>query len=183
MRRSGFVIASLVILVICVVFADRADMAQAPPASPGGMFLYIQGIDGSCVKAGYEKWIELKSFNYTIDAGSQQAGARLQVDPRLSGLRLVKNVDKASPVLNSYACQGRVIREAKVLIVGSDGTTVQYKMTYILKNVLITSIAVSAWEGGAAESVSLSCEGVTWEFAPEGSKADPVRATWTMTVR
>jgi len=185
MKRSVFLITAVVLLVLFVVGAEQAETAEAPPVSPGGIFLYIQGVQGGCTKAGYEGWIELKSFNYAIStSGTIEGAGRLSTDTRQLECRLAKKIDKASPVLNLYAYQQRSVREARIVIVGSDGSKVLYKMGYTLKNVIITSISMSvsdAQDPGPQETLSLSYEGVTWEYAPVSPGGDPVRTTWSLT--
>jgi len=185
MKKSMFLVTFLVVLVLCVVVTEQARPAEASSVTPGGILLYLQGVQGDCRKAGYEGWIELKSFDYGIStSGSTDVSGRIAPDTRKLDFRLVKRLDRASPLLNLYVCQQRYVREAKILIVGSDGSKVLYKMAYTLKNVMITSITTSASDSAGAEpleSMSFSYEGITWEYTPVDTGGDPVRTTWSLT--
>ncbi|MDP2859204.1 MAG: type VI secretion system tube protein Hcp [Bacillota bacterium] len=126
-------------------------------------------------------------FDYGIStSGSTYGSGRLTPDTRQLDFRLVKRQDRGSLLLNLYVCQQRSMREAKILIVGSDGSKVLYRMAYTLKNVMITSITTSASDSSGAEpleSMSFSYEGITWEYTPVHPGGDPIRTSWTLTLR
>jgi len=185
MKRCVCLVTLVVLLVMFIVGMEQAKTAEASSPSPGGIFLYIQGVQGDCTRAGYEGWIELKSFNYGISTSSLSAASgRLALDTRQLDCRITKKLDRASPLLNLYGYQQRYIREARILIAGSDGSKVLYKMGYTLKNVAITSITTSASDSQDSEpqeSLSLSYDGIAWEYTPVDPAGDPIRTTWSLT--
>ncbi|HUG09384.1 MAG TPA: type VI secretion system tube protein Hcp [Opitutaceae bacterium] len=151
-------------------------------------YIKFDGVDGESSAKGHEKWIELQSFSTADaqaavrDAGSGQAsGKRDAATGMATGKRqhkpfvFTKTVDKSSPKLAEAAAKGKVFKTVEIG---------EANGSYILTDVVISSVQPSSGGDRPMESLSLNYTKIEWvakkgksEVATERAKAPtPVRA-------
>jgi len=99
-----------------------------------------------------------------------------------SELSVAKLLDKASPLLYSYAAQGRRIPTVVLTVRKSGEKPVEfYRIT--LTDVLISSVQTGGGGDVPSESLSLNFTKIEWRYTPQkadGSPDAPVIATWDL---
>lgn len=135
------------------------------------MFLDIDGVPGESTDAAHKEWIDILSFSWgeTNPAGSAtgSTGDRTTERCNCRDFSIVKTLDKASPKLALYCCNGKHLPEVTLEICRADGDKVKY-MEYTLTDVIVSSVNVA----GTAGTEELPVEEVTFTYA---------RIHWTYT--
>lgn len=132
--------------------------------------LKIDGIDGDSVATGYEDWIDLDSWNW---GASQAANMHLATGGAAGGssvndIVFTKSMDKASPNLMKYCCEGKHIAEVKMICTKSGGGQVKW-LEIIMQRVIISSVQFNGQEGSqGAESGSLNFGEYMMKYYPQG---------------
>jgi type VI protein secretion system component Hcp len=156
--------SKLVALCFAAALAVVQSLTLPTPAeavlSSANYFLDIRGprITGESTFAGYRNEIVLTAFTLSFSQ---------PVTPATCGnLRVLKNVDKASPQLVLSAMLGRVHAQAVLSGVTQDGVA-YFRMT--LTNVVVLSVNISDTSGfpPAAEEVTLKAQSIVLEVTPE----------------
>ncbi|NOT07640.1 MAG: type VI secretion system tube protein Hcp [Gemmatimonadales bacterium] len=134
----------------------------------------LPGIDGECTLKGYDKYVEAMSYSHgvamsvtnTVTNSERTAGK-----PMVQDFTFTKQLDLASPVLNQKCCQGTILAEDTLVVVGrNDNGAVLPLITYTLSNVVVSSINVGGGGGIPSETVSLNFTKIKWEYkAQKGS--------------
>jgi len=146
---------------VLVIVQSFTSVSQAEAAlTSANYFLQISGpvIAGESAVAGHFNDIDLLSFTMSFSQ---------PVTPATCGnLRLLKNVDKASPQLVTSAILGTVHTQA-VLSGVTKGGIVAFRM--ILTNVIVQSVNISDSSGvpPATEEVTLKAQSIVLEVVPE----------------
>jgi type VI secretion system secreted protein Hcp len=150
------------------------------------LFIKFDGVDGEAQDKDHKGWVDVLSFSW----GIHRAGGGATGQTRRRGVATVEDVvvnkeyDKSSPKLAEAVCTGKVFPKVEI----HDTTTyAENRATYLkyeLKNVLVTSHAVSGSSGGDAvptETMSLNFEEIKQtyvEYDDKGSKKGNVEMTW-----
>lgn len=169
------------------------------PETPGAllgspavdMFLKITGIPGESTDDAHTEWIEILSYSHGI---SQLGGGLASSDGTRSAERsqhedfsITKQLDKASPKLSLYVCNGTHIEEVTLELcrVGEDRQTF---MVYRLTDAIVSSVRPSGTGAGAEmlpiEEVTFSYRTIKWTYTevdPTTGKAKgDVEADWDL---
>lgn len=160
-----------------------------PPPKPLAydMFLKIEGIPGECTRNRHQDWIEILSYSHgvtmTVELGP--IGERRTGRPDHQDFSVVKTLDKASPKLALYCCNGNQIPTAKLELcrAGDDNETY---MQYELEDVIVTAVKPEGdpvtGEPLPQEQVTLNYGKIEWtytEFAADtGLPVGDVKAHW-----
>jgi len=127
-------------------------------------FLKLDGIDGESTDDHHKAWIELLSYSHGVSqpsSGSRSSGgARSAERCDHSDFSVVKTMDKASPKLNLFCCNGKHIKEVKVTLCRATGDKEKY-MEYLMTDVIVSSVR----PGGSAQGgETLPLEEVTFNY-------------------
>lgn len=118
---------------------------------------------------GYSEPIALLSFSHSVVmqvSGDVRAFDRTIERPFHNDFAVTKYLDAASPLLNQACCEGKLLPQVMIRIEGSAGDRAQEFMEYTLKNVVMTSIAVSGGrEHLPIEVLTLNYTHIRWDFA------------------
>ena len=167
--------------------------APLPPGEPGpgpdleqGMlsdykiFLQVEGLPGESTDAEHEDWIDVSSYSHgvALPAGSISSGStRTTTRAELEDFVVVKSLDKSSPKLALYCCQGQHIPSVRVELCRASGDRQKF-MEYLMEDVIVTSVQTSgdalSGEAVPVEEVSFRYGKITWtytEFDPVTGKA------------
>lgn len=128
-------------------------------------FIKIDGVPGECTDAGHADWIEVLSYNHSVN--QQNSGSVSSGGGRSAGrcdhapFSIVKTLDKATPKLNLFCCSGEHIPTITIDFCRS-GKDKQLYMQYKLYDVLIGGVSVG---GSSQGESSLPLEEVTFNYA------------------
>ncbi|MBN1673524.1 MAG: type VI secretion system tube protein Hcp [Kiritimatiellae bacterium] len=163
--RSHALTASLI--VACCLFPAVGRAAV-------DMFVNIDGVKGESTDSSHTDWIDIMSWQHSVSVpggtnsssgtGRVSAGRADHAD-----FSFVKRVDKSTPTLNGYCCQGRHIAEVVIDCAHAGGAQeVYYRIT--LKDVIVTGVSPSLDEATGdtfpTETVMLRYGEIRWEYWP-----------------
>ncbi|MGV6809155.1 MAG: Hcp family type VI secretion system effector [bacterium] len=153
------------------------------------MFVKIDGIDGESTDDAHTDWIEILSYSHGVSqpvSGASRTGGRTGGRAEFQDFTITKTLDKASPDLNMYCCNGKHIPliEIELCLATEDKHTF---MKYEFEDVIISSVSA----GGTADSSEVRpletvtfCYGkVKWEYTPidhTGAAAASTDRTWDL---
>jgi type VI secretion system secreted protein Hcp len=136
------------------------------------IYMHHEAIEGNVTAKGYEKWIELSSFQFGSGRGistpTGRAANREASAPSVSEVVVTKTMDKASPLLFEEGLVGMTGKVVKIVITRT-GKEMEQLCTYKFEDTLISSYSVSS--GGDAPSESLALNFVKFEYKYKGSDA------------
>lgn len=151
------------------------------------VFLDIKDIDGDSDIKGFEKKIEILSFNHGISlpvTGDVSNENRTSGRPNIQDLALTKFVDKATVKLNQKCVEGANLGEVTLTIGRNDKGTILPFLVYKLKDVIISSINISGGgDGKPIENFTLNFSEINWTYTvqkQEGGKEGEVKAGWSV---
>lgn len=141
------------------------------------IYMKIDGIDGSVTAKGFEKQIELHSFQFgvgrAISMDSGNAANRAHGRPSLSEITVTKNMENSSFGLLKEVLSGNAGKKVKISVVEVAADQLKEYVVYELEDVLISAYSVSTGGGVPSESISLSYAKITASFtsADKSNKA------------
>lgn len=155
-------------------------------------FLKIDGVPGESTDSKHKDWIEILSFSHGVSqlsSGSQSSGgARSAERCNHADMSLVKTLDKASPKLNLFCCNGTHIKEIKLQLCRATGDKQQY-MEFKLEDSIVSSVRPGgSSQGGESlplEEVSFNYGKITWTYTETDHQTGKPKgdvATWWSTV-
>jgi len=154
-------------------------------------FLKIEGLPGESTDDKHKDWIELLSYSHGVSQPSSgstsSGGGRTAERCDHQDFSVVKTLDKASPKLNLFCCNGTHIKEVKVELCRA-GTDKQKYMEYKMTDCIISSVRPGgSAQGGEAlplEEVSFAYLKIEWIYTPTdhktGKPGGDVPAYWDL---
>jgi len=119
------------------------------------IYMKMGKIEGNVTAKGYEKLIECESAQFGTNrhvAMSVGSGKEREVSkPSISEIVLTKDTDKATPYLFQESVTGKAIDEVEIRFAKTSNDAIETYMSWILKDVLISSYSASG-TGGDSES-------------------------------
>jgi type VI secretion system secreted protein Hcp len=125
-------------------------------------------LDGEVTAVGYEKWIELHSFQWGvgrgISAGAGGASKREASAPSISEITVSKTMDSFSPLALKEAIGGKGV-SVKIDLTRTDaaGKHVAFEK-YVLDGTMISGYSISSGGDRPSESISLNFTKVDSEY-------------------
>lgn len=148
------------------------------------MFLKCTDLPGESVDSVYKGSIDVLAWSWGMSqSGTTHAGPGAGAGKvNVQDLSLTKWVDKASPKLQLFCCNGKHIKEA-LLVVRKAG---EHPLEYIkitMSDIIISSVSTggSGGEDRLTENVALNFATVKFEYTPQkvdGSGDTAVPYTW-----
>ncbi len=134
-------------------------------------FLKIEGVPGESTDDKHKDWIELLSYSHGLSQPTSGAvssgGARSSERCDHQDFSVVKTLDKASPKLNLFCCNGTHIKKINVELCRATGEKQKY-MEYILTDSIVSSVRPGgSAQGGEAlplEEVSFNYGKIEWVY-------------------
>jgi type VI secretion system Hcp family effector len=167
------------LLLGCICWSASAAVI---PAAPG--FLFIENVPGESIEKSHLGWIEIHGFQHRFGwrAGDSDARAR-SLERSFDELRIVKQVDKASPRLIEGLTRGTVYPSAVLEFVLADNRSARFYRIK-LENVSVAGLDLSAQSAGPdVEEARLRFETIEWtytEFAAGGRPLTDHTAYWDL---
>jgi len=132
------------------------------------IYMKYEGVDGSVTAKGFEKWIELHSFQMgvgrNISMAVGNAANRVHGKPSMSEITVSKTMEDASAGLFKESLSGAKGKKVTIKVVESGATLKEY-VTYELEDVFISGYSVSSGGDSPSESISLSFAKILVSFA------------------
>jgi type VI secretion system secreted protein Hcp len=154
-------------------------MAQAD------IHLKIDGVPGESKDAKHTDEIDVESWSWGASnpgsMGTGGGGGTGKVS--FTDLTFTHRMDKASPVLWLYACNGKHIPEA-TLTASKQGEKAEIFLTVKMNDIIVTSVSTGGSSGGGSvpmESVSLQFAKAVMDYCPQkedGTLDAPVNFGW-----
>lgn len=151
------------------------------------ILLDMPGIKGESQLKGFVDKIECLSFSHgvamqmTSDVSNKE---RTSGKPSIQDVNLSKYMDSSSPTLNQACCEGRKIGDCKITVGRNAAGEVLPLAVYTLKDVLVSSISVSAGGGDKpTETLSLNFTAIQWDYTvqkPDASKEGTASGKWDL---
>ncbi len=126
------------------------------------MAIYMKwdGIDGAVTTSGFEKWIELNSFQLgvgrAIGTAARGAATREASEPNISEIVISKRLDKASTKLMMDAVAGDLSATVKFKFTTTTKDKVDTYLAYELTNCGLSGYSKSSSGDAPTESMTLN---------------------------
>jgi len=155
-------------------------------------FLKIDVVPGESTDDKHKDWIEILSYHHGVSqlasGSSSSGGARSSQRCDHKDFTIVKTLDKASPKLALFCCNGQHIKEIKLELCRATGDKVKY-MEYKLSDAIVSGVRPGGSAQGSEtlplEEVSFNYGKIEWVYTATdhktGKPAGDVKAHWDLT--
>ncbi|MDE1882347.1 MAG: type VI secretion system tube protein Hcp [Rhodospirillales bacterium] len=156
------------------------------------MAIYIKytspNIDGDVTTSGFEKQIEINSFQWGVGRGigspTGASGNREASTPSVSEITVSKSLDNASGNLMKEALSSGGKSKLVISFVRTDGTTgADAYLEITLTDTMISAYSMSSGGDRPSESISFNFTKIEVKFTPmkeDGSKGSPFPVTYDL---
>ncbi len=121
------------------------------------IYMKFGSIDGPITTKGFEKWIELQSFQWGVGRGIGSAArsdtGRESSEPSISEITVTKVMDIASNKLFQDATGGDLSADVTLKFTATTKDTVTTFLTYVLSNTGISGYSLSSGGENPTESL------------------------------
>lgn len=162
-----------------------ASGGQPPQPTAYNMFLKIEGVDGESTDDKHKDWIEVLSYSHGVSqpGAIQGGGGGTITRPEHEEISIVKEIDKATPKLNLFCCNGKTFGGVQIeLCRAADKETY---MKYTLYDAIISAVKLKGepqtGEDRPTEDVSFVYGKIDWvytEFDANDNKVGTVETQW-----
>ena len=189
------VLASILILGTILVSISFDD-ASATHSRDNDASAYIQfsGIEGESHDPDHPGWSDLESFSWSATA-LQKDNGKLKGKSSLVEVTVAKLVDKATPIIMQFICQGKkctpiemTVDICRIVTDDSGAETQQCYLRYELEEAIISSYSVDSFfdiftevriappdDQIPTETISLNFEKIKITYTPYDSEGNPDR--------
>ena len=155
-------------------------------------FLKIDGIPGESTDDKHKDWIEVLSFDFGMEqpssATDSSAGGGTTERVDVEDLAVMKHLDKASPKLYEFCCNGKHIKDVTLELCRAGGDKLKY-LEVKMEQVVISSAHPSGKSEGSdgfpTEHVKFNFAKVKWTYTQQkradGSGGGNVAGGWDLT--
>ena len=152
-------------------------------------FLQIKDIPGESTDDKHKGWIEVLSYNSGVSqmasASQSSGGGKSAARCDHQDFSIVKELDKASPLLNLACCSGDHIEKMTLELCLASGKKQPY-MKYEFEKVIVSSVSIGGGGGGTpTESVTFNYNKINWIYIEtdheSGKKKGEVKKHWNLT--
>jgi type VI secretion system Hcp family effector len=144
---------------------------------------FFDHADGESIQRGKEKWIEIRGWDWEIEAESSwtQGGGASVGKPIPGRMTWEHYFDTSSTVIMSYICSGKAFPKVEVQMMKTTGKAVPetyYTMT--MEGAFITKVSNSGTEeGNVTQKVEMVFKTVKIEYRPQDNKTGALGAAKT----
>ena len=167
-RCAALVLACALLLVV-------------PAGASAKVFLELPGVPGEVTVPGYEKQIELDSFQLGLSNRVQMGTEKVSGKPSFSEIVVTKRLDKTSPTLMLRTADMAALPFARLQVTRSSATGESAIVRYCFTDVHVTSFTQASQGSVPVENVSLTygtiVQSYTQQAAP-GVKEDVFSSGW-----
>lgn len=155
----------------------------------GKSYLWAESIPGESTDDSRQDWIDIFGFEYDLNQVASTVGGAGGTTPRVdfSELKIIKQVDKASPLLTLRCCNGERINKVNLETtrLTKDGTA-EILFRVELEHVIVSGVSPRFVYTGAdyvlVEEVTLNFGKIRWvysEYDPKGNSQEH-EAAWDL---
>ncbi len=158
-----------------------ALLLVAPAGASAKVFLELPGVQGESTVAGFEKQIELNSFQLGLSNPVQMGTEKVKGKPSFSEITVTKRLDKSSPTLMLRTANMAALPFARVRVTKPSATGESAVVRYCFTNVQVTSFSLASQGDLPVESISLSYGTIVQSYtqqASAGVKEDVFTSGW-----
>lgn len=153
------------------------------------MAIYMKygALNGAVTTAGYDKWMELNSFQFGVGRGigsaARSAASREGSEPSISEITVTKAMDVASVPLLQDAWGGELNTKVTIKFTSTTKNAVVDYLTYELENTGLSGYSISSGGDQPSESLSLNFTKITVTFKglDPATAANPISANYDLT--
>ena len=155
--------------LICLVVAVASVLLSVTVGADESyeIFVYIDNIQGESTNAVHSNWVDVVSFEHSISMAFSFAGGGGEGKVQHNDMKIVKRLDKSSPLLNSKCCMGQQIAIIKLEVCKSSGAKEKIQ-EITFEDVVITSVKISATpqngETRPREEVTFTYAKIKWKY-------------------
>ncbi|HEY0570538.1 MAG TPA: type VI secretion system tube protein Hcp [Enterovirga sp.] len=153
----------------------------APAGASAKVFLELAGVPGESTVPGFDKQIELNSFQLGLSNPIQMGTLRVKGKPSFSEIVVTKRLDKSSPTFMLRTADMTAFPFARVRVTKSSAMGESAVVRYCFTNVQVTSFSLSTSGDLPAESISLSYGTIVQSYtqqAAAGVKEEVFSSGW-----
>jgi len=154
------------------------------------LFLQIDLVEGESTDAQHAKWIDIISYSHSVSQPASSSeistGGRSSIHCEHSDFTVTKYIDKTTPKLMLYCCNGQYIDKVVLEVCYAAGEKQKY-MVYELEDVIVSAVSVSgSVESGISrpvEEVALNYGKIKWtytEYDSGGKSKGNVESQWNV---
>jgi type VI secretion system secreted protein Hcp len=149
------------------------------------MYLKLESVEGESIDDGHAKEIDLLSANFgATQTGTSHSGTGSGAGKvSMQDLVITKKVDKASPILFWFCCNGTHITKGTLTVRKAGGKSPLEYLVISFENILVSGFQQTGSDGQEelTEQVSLNFRKVKVQYAPQaeaGSGGAKVTKGW-----
>lgn len=151
------------------------------------MFLKVDGIAGEAQDKAHAGEIDVLAWSWgvsnsgTTHMGSGGGSGKANVQD----FSFTKYVDKATPTLMLFSCNGKHIKEATLVVRKAGGDKPVEYLKIVMSDILISSVSTggSGGQDRLTENVTLNFAKVALDYVPQSAKGAPeakIPMTWNI---
>jgi len=163
-----YVSVLVLIFMVAIPTLVIAFTPSEPKAAAGHdqTYMFIDGIEGSCTQEGKEGSVVVLGFHHQVKVPIDPATGGISGTRRHSPIRIVKEVDKSSPLLFHALCTSSLISEIEIQFwsVDNTGTQVEYYSITVEDCRIVEIETHDSDAGGATETISIVYKTIEWVF-------------------
>lgn len=170
------------------VVAAAIFLLAAAPEARAAVFACSTQINGDATTQGFTGCIDVLSFGeglqLPLGTGTGTGAERTTENPLAKPFRLVKPLDRSSPLWRDKLLTGTEVNEVTIsftMINTQTGNLVPY-FEITLGNALVTEISMTAGQDGVpTEVISLQALQVDWKYTPydkDGAAGQGIPTSW-----
>lgn len=148
------------------------------------MFLKIDGVKGESKDSKHKGEIDILAWSWGMsNSGSTHVGGGGGSGKvNVQDLSFTKYLDKATPTLMLFSCNGKHINEATLVVRKAGETPVEY-LTIKMSEIIVTSVSTggSGGEDRLTENITFNFAKVAVDYVPQSDKGAPeakIPMTW-----
>ncbi len=154
----------------------------------GAPFVRLGDIKGEVTEQAHYEWVKAIGVDYEIKRPEPGDSSVRSNKANFSAVKILKDVDKATPLLAVACVSGKQIPEVELHFTQGAGQRQVVYFRIILRKVMVNGVGpilVQTRDGRFIhlEEVSLIYDEIEWEYTPfdrEGKASAPVRGGWSV---
>jgi type VI secretion system Hcp family effector len=130
---------------------------------------FFDKADGESVQKGKEKWIEIRGWDWEVEAESSwtKGGGASVGKPNPGAISFEHRFDTASTVILGFICSGKAFPKVELQMTKATGARVETYFTMTMEGAFITKVSNSGTEeGDVSQRVEMIFKTVKIEYKP-----------------
>ena len=146
---------------------------------------FFDKADGESIQKGKEKWVEIKSWNWDVEAETSwtKGGGASVGKPNPGKINFEHHFDTSSTVILGYICTGKAFPKVELQMMKTTGRgTPETYFTMTMEGVFITGVSNSGTEEGIImQKVEMVFKTVKIEYKQQDNRTGSLTAVKTYT--